>query len=184
MSRAKNKKREIHIPWGYCLAIAIVVLTFCVAFVQFDNESEGNTRSVTGTITNLEYDDDKAKAWARFEINGESFYYQFYDRANARNDFKTFETLANDKTVVTIAVTDEKDFLRMFFDFNGADRAISVESDSQTYFDIDLHNKQQTEDRIICIVAASVILVGTVAWFGFMEIYLGDRTNKKKKKTN
>ena len=182
MSRVKHKKQKTHLPWGYCLAIAIVVLIFCVAFVQFDNESERNTRSVTGTITNLEYDDDKAKAWARFEINGESFYYQFYDRATAKEDFKTFEALANDKKVVTIAVTDEKDFLRMLFDFNGADRAISVESDSQTFFDIDLHNKQQTEDRIICIVVASVLLVGTIAWFVCMEIYLGDRANKKKRK--
>ena len=72
----------------------------------------------------------------------------------------------------------------MFFDFNGANRAISVESDAQTYFDIGLHNKQQTEDRIICIVIASVIFVGTVAWFAFMEIYLGDRTKKKKKAKN
>ena len=70
----------------------------------------------------------------------------------------------------------------MFFDFNGADRAVSVESDTQTYFDIELHNKQQTEDRIICIVIASVILVGTVAWFAFMEIYLGDRSGKRKKR--
>lgn len=184
MSRVKYKKQKTHFPWGYCLAIAIVVLIFCVAFIHFDNESEKNTRSVTGTITNLEYDDDKAKAWARIEINGESFYYQFYDRATAKEDFKTFEALANDKKVVTIAVTDEKDFLRMFFDFNGADRVVSVESDSQIYFDMELHNKQQTEDRVICIVAASVILVGTVAWFGFMEIYLEDRTNKKKKAKN
>ena len=180
--KKKRKKRKIHFPWGYCFAIAIVVLIFCAAFVQFDNESERNTRSVMGTINNLEYDDDKAKAWARFEINSESFYYQFYDRATAKEDFKTFEALANDKKVVTIAVTDEKDFLRMFFDFNGADRAVSVESDSQTCFDIDLHNKQQTEDRIICIVIASVILVGTVAWFVLMEIYLGDRSGKKKKR--
>lgn len=177
-----KKNRKLHIPWGYCRAIAIVVLIFCVAFIQFDNESENNTRSVTGIITNVEYDDDRAKAWARFQINGENFYYQFYDRANAKEDFKIFETLANDKTVVTIAVTEEKDFLRMFFDFNGADRAVSVESDTQTYFDIGLHNKQQTEDRIICIVIASVILVGTVAWFVLMEIYLGDRSGKKKKK--
>ena len=182
MSRVKHKKQKTHFPWRYCLAIAIVVLIFCAAFVQFDNESEGNTRSVMGTINNLEYDDDKAKAWARFEINSESFYYQFYDRATAKEDFKTFEALANDKKVVTIAVTDEKDFLRMFFDFNGADRAVSVESDSQTYFDMELHNKQQTEDRVICIVAASVILVGTVAWFVLMEIYLGDRSGKKKKR--
>ena len=55
MRRAKNKKRKIHIPWGYCLAIAIVVLIFCVSFIQFDNESENNTRLVTGTVTNLEY---------------------------------------------------------------------------------------------------------------------------------
>ena len=180
--KKKRKKRKIHFPWGYCFAIAIVVLIFCAAFVQFDNENERNTRSVTGIITNAKYDDDRAKAWARFEINSESFYYQFYDRATAKEDFKTFEALANDKKVVTIAVTEEKDFLRMFFDFNGADRAVSVESDSQTCFDIDLHNKQQTEDRIICIVIASVILVGTVAWFVLMEIYLGDRSGKKKKK--
>ena len=180
----QKKKRKIRFLWGYFLAIVIVTLIFLVAFIQFDNESENNTRSVTGTITNLEYDDDKAKAWARIEINGESFYYQFYDRATAKEDFKTFEALANDKKVVTIAVTDEKDFLRMFFDFNGADRVVSVESDSQIYFDMELHNKQQTEDRVICIVAASVILVGTVAWFGFMEIYLEDRTNKKKKAKN
>lgn len=176
----QKKKRKIRFLWGYFLAIVIVTLILLVAFIQFDNESENNTKSVTGTITNLEYDDDRAKAWARFEINCESFYYQFHDRANAREDFKTFETLANDKTVVTIAVTDEKDFLRMFFDFNGADRAVLVESDSQTCFDINLHNKQQTEDRIICIVIASVILVGTVAWFVLMEIYLGDRSGKKK----
>ena len=74
MSRVKHKKQKTHFPWRYCLAIAIVVLIFCAAFVQFDNESEGNTRSVMGTINNLEYDDDKAKAWARFEINSESFY--------------------------------------------------------------------------------------------------------------
>ncbi len=176
----QKKKRKIHFPWGYCFAIAIVVLIFCAAIIQFDNESERNTRSVTGIITNAEYDDDRAKTWVRFEINGESLYYQFYDRANAKEDFKTFETLANDKTVVNVAVTEEKDFLRMFFDFYGADRAVSVEGDSQTYFDIDLHNKQQTEDRIICIVIASVILVGTVAWFALMEIYLGDRSGKKK----
>ena len=181
MRSAKNKKRKIYIPWGYCLAIAIVVLIFCVSFIQFDNESENNTRLVTGTVTNLEYDDDRAKAWVRFEINGESLYYQFYDRAKAKDDFKAFEVFANDKTVITVAVTEEKDFLRMFFDFNGADRAVSVESDTQTYFDIELHNKQQTEDRIICIVIASVILVGTVAWFVLMEIYLGDRANKKKR---
>lgn len=177
-----KKNRRIHIPYSYCLAIAIVVLIFCVAFIQFDNESVGNTRSVTGTIINLEYDDDRTKAWARFEINGESLYYQFYNRANSKDDFKIFETLANDKTIVTVAVTEEKDFLRMFFDFNGANRAILVESDSQTYFDIGLHNKQQTEDRVICIVIASVILVGTVAWFAFMEIYLGDRSGKRKKR--
>ena len=115
-------RRKFHIPWGYCLAIAMVVLIFCVAFIQFDNESENNTRSVTSIITNAEYDDDKAKAWARFEINWVSLYYQFYDRANAKDDFKTFETLANDKVVVTVAVTDEKDFLRMFFDFIGIER--------------------------------------------------------------
>ena len=73
------------------------------------------------------------------------------------------------------------DHIFLFFDFNGADRAVSVESNTQTYFDIELHNKQQTEDRIICIVFASVILVGTVAWFVLMEIYLGDRANKKKR---
>ena len=182
MSKVKHKKQKTYIPWGYCLAIAIVVLIFCVAFIHFDNESENNTRSVTGTITNLEYDDDKAKAWFRFEINGESLYYQFYDRAKAKEDFKAFEVFANDKTVITVAVTEEKDFLRMFFDFNGADRAVSVESDTQIYFDIGLHNKQQTEDRIICIVIASLILVGTVAWFVLMEIYLGDRSGKRKKR--
>ena len=182
MKHKQKGQRKLCSPWGYCLALVIVILIFCVAFVQFDNENDSNTRSVTGVITNAEYDDDRAKAWVRFEINGESLYYQFYDRAKAKEDFKAFEVFANDKTVITVAVTEEKDFLRMFFDFNGADRAVSVESDTQTYFDIGLHNKQQTEDRIICIVIASVILVGTVTWFVLMEIYLGDRSGKKKKK--
>ena len=177
----KVKKRKFHISWGYCLALAIVILIFCVAFIHFDNENESNTRSVTGVISNVEYDDDKAKAWAHFEINGESYYYQFYNRSKAKEDFKNFETLVNDKTEVTVAVSDEKDLLRMFLDFNGADRVVSIKSENQTYFDIALHNKQQTEDRIICIVFASVLLVGTVACFAFMEVYLGEACKKKKK---
>lgn len=60
-AKEEKKKRKIHFPWGYCFAIAIVVLIFCAAIIQFDNENERNTRSVTGIITNAEYDDDRAK---------------------------------------------------------------------------------------------------------------------------
>ena len=175
-----NNQLKSKINWKYFFPILVILALISIALFRFDNETDKNTYVVSGYINDLEYGFDQQKSWAVFYLQNEKYYYQFYDKANAKSDYEVFQFLQREKKHITLTCTSEKDWLRMFFQFADATRVISIEDSEKVYFDIKLHNDQEFFYRLECLILAFLVFCVTVLWWLFFEIpVLPNRKNGK-----
>lgn len=177
-----NKQKRKKVLWGYCAVWAIILLAFYGAIFVFDDETDENTYTDAGYISSLEYGSDHQKSWALFVLDGRKYYYQFYDKPNAKVSYAVLEQIQNNHVRVSVQYTKERDLLRMLLDFDGAYHVVSISDSNRTYFDIALHNREQATNRIICYVSGILLSFCTLLYWWLMEVFLSAKKPKEKRK--
>lgn len=175
-----GKQSKNKLSWRYFFVVIIIIFLFFAAIFVFDNETEANTQVATGYISDLVYGSDHQKSWALFVLDGNKYYYQFYSKPQAKEDFNILEQIQQNNIPISIRYTEERDILRMFIDFDGAYHVVSIFDSNHTYFDISLHNREQTINRVLCYIFGSVLAAVTFFFWWLLEVYLTPRKRKKK----
>lgn len=146
----------------------IIVALYCVSFVHYDDESDYNTYKVNSTIRNAKYDSDHYKSVAIFTTDYGDFYYKFYDRSKAKEDFDRILYIQENNINVQLTISKEKDFANLI-SLDGLEHVVEIKSENIEYFSINDHNADQRLRRVVYSTISTLLLLMLIGYCWIMK---------------
>lgn len=158
----KIKQKEQYKNVYRIIIIGLAGILF--GLINYRSASLDNCKSYSGCISDIEYDVEVRQPMVTFHIGKEKFYYEFTDNFVYDRDVILFERLSNDKTVVTLSVTDHDDIFRLMF-LTDSKHVVDIRNDNNIYFDINDYNSSKLFRKILCCsLGGLMIFIGIIIW--------------------
>ena len=146
------------------------LLLYLIAFVHYDKESYENTYVIVSEMKNIRYDSNHYISIAILETYYGDFYYKFYNRSNARDDYQTLVNIKNDNAKLQLVITKEKDYANLI-SLGKFNHIVEIKDEETVYFSIKDHNNDQLFRKIIYSIFATILLFICIAYC-FITKYL------------